>query len=70
MTEDLTVEELQRRLQAATEFTTGACREEIAEVLRRHRCRLVSQVYVTDDGRIASNIIVMPAGPSSPPPPP
>jgi hypothetical protein len=55
------ITELQAKLKKASEETAQACSKEIAAVLEKYGCQLVAQPFITDDGRISVNVVIVPA---------
>ena len=53
-------EEARTLLKAEEKKRLESCQAEINEVLARRKCQLVGQPGITQDGRIAVNIVLVP----------
>lgn len=60
MSEELSLEKAQEVLQKASQDRLQSCKTCLAEVLEKHGCIMQVQIVVTNEGRLAGNIVVTP----------
>lgn len=55
---ELSTEEARKLLEAADQERVRRCQQEIEALLQRHGCQIVSQIFVTQDGRLATRLVI------------